>query len=170
MYLAPGTAPVARIPLLRPPPITTAALRFSHKRQEFIEGILLQQRVAPGKQEAIKITLLQRLVAHLPFINAEANGLDHALLAHFQQRLVGPSHRLLEVNRLLRCAMSEHVTIVNECNINPLNGHALQCIFERAHRAVVGIIKVEGEWCRIDPWREVDACAWSGRQEPADFG
>ena len=87
--------------------------------QEFIERVLFQQRIAPGKQETVEIALLQGLVANLPFIDAEADGLDHAFLAHLEKRLVGSLHRLLEIDRLLCCAVGEHIAIVNEGDVDP---------------------------------------------------
>ena len=78
------------------------------------------------KQETIEIPLLQGLMANLPFIDAKPDGLDHAFLAHLEKRLVGSIHRLLEIDRLLRCAVGEHIAIVNEGDVNPFKRRALQ--------------------------------------------
>ena len=54
---------------------------FHAEWQEFIQRVLLQERIASGEQEAIKVTGLEGSMADLPLVHTDANRLHHPLVA-----------------------------------------------------------------------------------------
>ena len=59
---------------------------------------------------------------------------------------------------------------MDEGDVYPLDRHALERVLERAHRAVIGIVKLDGKGRRIDPGREIDAVARCRVQQAPDLG
>jgi hypothetical protein len=51
---------------------------FHAEWQQLLEGGLLEQRVAPGEQDAVELAAPEQLDAHFPFVHADADGLHGA--------------------------------------------------------------------------------------------
>src|SRR4051794_33994262 len=66
------------------------------ERQEGGKRFLFQQRVAPGQQEQVEVATLRQRLANLPFVDAAAEGLDHALVAKRNQSVVARGHEFLD--------------------------------------------------------------------------
>src|SRR5215475_798125 len=90
------------------------------ERQEGIERVLFEERVASGEQEAVEVPFAQGLVADLPFVAADADRFDQALRAQFVERLVGAVHRSAEMRLLNLRRMAEIVDIVDERDVDAL--------------------------------------------------
>ena len=51
------------------------------QRQEAVERLLLQKRIAPGQQKQIEIATFRQGLADFPFVDAAADGLHDPLVA-----------------------------------------------------------------------------------------
>ena len=142
--------------------------RFT-QRQEVIQRVLFQQGVAPGQQEAVKIALLQRSMAYLPFVYPHANRLHHAFIAQLRQCTVGAFHRLAEIV-WLPLAMGINITIMNKRNVDAFQRQALQAVFDRTHRAVVAVIKHRLKRQRLHPYPGVDFRPFLRLEQTPDLG
>ena len=120
-----GLAPVARIPELKPPPTTTAALALGAERQESVERVLLQQSVAARQQEAVEITLLQRSWQTSHSLTPTPIALTTPSAAKRSSAFQQPSIACPENLRLIR-ATREHVDVVDEADVDPLQRQPLQ--------------------------------------------
>src|ERR1700722_19346101 len=139
------------------------------ERQEGIERVLFEQRVAPGEQEAIEVPFAQGLVADLPFVTADADRFDQALRPQLVERLVGTVHGGAEMRLLNLRRMAEIVDVVDERNVDALERHALKAVFEGAHGPIVAVVVNDLERRRIDPELRFDTTAGLGFEEPADL-
>src|SRR3954453_18112525 len=109
-------------------------------------------------------------MADLPFIDAEADRFDNILLAHLKKRLVGTVHGLLEIDLLLLHAVGEDIAVVDESDVDSFDRHALEAVFQRSHGSVIGIVELEREGSRINPWCKVDGAAICWLQQAPYLG
>ncbi len=123
---------------------------FLAEGEELVEGLLFEQRVPPCEQEAVEIVLFQRLVADLPLIHADADGLDDAFAAQLVQRPPAPVHCMAE-DFGLAVAHGEAVDVVDERDVDALQPQALQAVLEGPHGPVVGVVEMHAEGEPVHP-------------------
>src|SRR5580692_11814192 len=65
--------------------------------------------------------------------------------------------------------VAEIVDVVDKCDIDALERHALKTVLEGAHGSIVAIVVNDLERRRIDPEPRFDAAARLGFEKPADL-
>ncbi len=111
------------------------------QRQEGIERLLFEERVAAGEQEEIEIALFGKCLAHLPFIHTGTDRLDDPLFAQLDHGVIATSHQLR--NPLVGGGlgtMREDIDVMSEQHIDPVDTEAFERGVHRAHHAVIGIV------------------------------
>ena len=108
------------------------------ERQQFVERTLVKQAVAAGEQKAVEIAFPGETGEHFPLVHAGADGADDAFTAEPFQRRIGSADGFLPMV----------IRIVDMQNVDAVDIKAAQAIFERAHNAIVAVVKngFEGRW------------------------
>src|SRR5580692_2466551 len=65
--------------------------------------------------------------------------------------------------------VAEIVDVVDKCDIDALERHALKAVLEGAHGSIVAVVVNDLERRRIDPELRFDTAAGLGFEEPADL-
>src|SRR6185312_7168584 len=65
------------------------------ERQEGLQRLLFEQRIAAGQEEAVEVARLRQLLAAVPLVEAGADSADGAALAQLHHRLVAALQDLL---------------------------------------------------------------------------
>ena len=143
------------------------------ERQETVERRLLQQGIAPRQQENVEIAAFDQPLGRLPFVDARAKGPDHPLIAQRHQSAVAARHELFQPGlHRLGAAVGEDVEVMGKENVDPVQPGPLQRKGDRAHHAIIGVIK------NLDPVRHfkpladaiADLALPRRPQHPPDFG
>ena len=137
------------------------------QRQEFVQRVLLEQRVASCHQQRIEVPGLHEVQHDLPVVDADADRLHEALFAQFDEGAVAAVHGLPEIDLLHLRAMGEHVGVVDEQDVDVSKPQPLQRILEAPHGPVIRIVEAAPEGCAVDPGLEVDILAPRRRQHAA---
>ena len=115
--------------------------RFWQSGRKTVQCVLFEKRIASGKQEKVEVAAFGERRRPLPFIDAGADRLDHALVAQGHHRAVARAHELLDASiRCRRAAVGENVEVVHEQNVDPVDAKPLQRGFEGAHHAVMAVV------------------------------
>ena len=142
------------------------------KRQEGVERLLFEEGVAAGEQEDVEIPALGQPLAGLPFVDACAEGRDHALVAQFEQRAVAAFEEFAEPRvEGRRAAVVEGVEVVGVEDVDAVYAEAFERGFERAEDGVVAVVVDLGAGGDLKPL--ADAVAPVGRdrlEEASDLG
>ncbi len=139
------------------------------ERQEAVERLLVEQRVAAGEQEAVEVARFEEGLAGLPFVEAAADRLDDALLAQPEDRRIGALHGLAEGLRI-GVAMVAPVRVVDEQDVDPVGTEPLHAVLDRAHDAVAAVIGCFDEGGRGGEEARVERAAHRRLGHPADLG
>ena len=135
--------------------------------EQGLQAFLFQQGVATGQQGAVQRALLEAVDHHLPFVDAEADGLDLATAAQLFQgaETAAPGQRLpVEVVPLAVGAAADVVYIED---VDPRQPQSLQAVFVGPQDGVVAVVVDRLEGQRPFPAVAVGALAAIGREQPA---
>ncbi len=110
------------------------------KRQEFVQGRLLQERVAAGEQHGVEIAGLGEADAHLGFVESDPDRPDGSRCAQSVERPISAVHRFAEPV-LGRRPMIFAVHVVDEQDVDAVEPEPQQRLLDRAHRAVIGVVE-----------------------------
>ena len=113
-----------------------------HRREQSVQRLLFEQRVAPGEQENVPGSMLQGVGDRLRLVDAEADRLDVAAAAQFVECPVAALHRrakheLLPLHRLV----GRDVDIVDIEDVDAIEAEALLAVLVGAHDRVVGVVE-----------------------------
>src|SRR6266700_7020808 len=114
--------------------------------------------------------MLHRFEADAPVVDTETDRADRALGFEPHERAAGTLHRLSEPPRLCLGPMGESIDIVDERDVDPIETQALQTVFDRAERAIMGIIEPLPERQHADIPVLISRRGGVWAQEPADLG
>ena len=107
-------------------------------------------------------------MAHLPFIDAHPYRFNHAFIAQLRQRAPCAVHRLTKVVRLF-IPVSIKIAVVNKRDIDMLQRHALQTVFDGSHRCRIGVIKDRLKRQRVDPHPGINFATFFRLQQTTDL-
>ena len=100
-------------------------------RQQLVEGVLFEERVAPGEEDGVHVGLADEAREHLRLVHAGPDSPDQALLAEPGKGRVRPVERGLPVV----------VRVVDQCDVDPLEPEPLQALLDRPPDAVGRIVE-----------------------------
>jgi hypothetical protein len=133
------------MPELYGPPRITETWRFC-TRQEGVERTLLEQRVSPGQQHAVEIGRLDEAQAGVGFVDADADGADHAGAAQFVERLEARvDHRLEALVEDRAILDGPEIDVVDQHDVDARDAEPEMRMFQRAHHAVVAVVEFRHE-------------------------
>ena len=145
------------MPELNGPPSMMPTFRALAERQERGQRVLLEQRVAPGQQEAVEVAAAEQRLADLPFVDASPDGPNGARGAKLLERAVAPAIEQLAHTRVRRATRSvaHHVHVVHEEDVDAILAEPFQARLVRPHHAVVRVVVVKRPPGRVDEmaWR-----------------
>jgi len=140
------------------------------ERQELVQGVLLEERVAPGEQHAVEVSRLHEAHRRVGFVESEAHGLDDALAPELVRGFVGSLHRLPEALVRHLGPVRPDVHIVQEEDVDAVEAEPQEGLLEGAHRAVIGIVHDGGMRHAPGEARASDAAArHAGVHAPSDL-
>src|ERR1700733_2713323 len=99
------------------------------ERQKSVERFLLQQRKTAREKEAVEVPSLECLMAHFPFVDADADRLDDVLIAQLLKRFPASIHCGLEHLRL-SIAPREAIDVMDEADVYSFDTQPVQRILE----------------------------------------
>ena len=111
------------------------------QRQEALQSLLLQQRIAPGEEEEVEIPLARHALAHLPFVEPGPDGADHALLAQLDAGAVAAGHELTHPRvRGRGGAVGPDIDVVAQQHVDPVEPETAETGLERTHHPVIAVV------------------------------
>ena len=137
--------------------------------EELVQCGLVQQAVAPGQQEDIRVRLLQRQNAGFDAVDAEAPATDHAFLPQPRQGHRGALHGDVE-DLAPMFAMRVLGTVVDIGDVDAGQAQALQAVLDGAAHAIRGVVVIDPERQAGDEGAMLPALRGIGTEQPADLG
>ena len=88
------------------------------ERQEFLQRVLVQERVAAGEQHAVEVAGLKEAHGRVSLVEAKAHRLDHTLAPQLVHSSVGTLHGLAEALVRQFEPVGPHVHVVQEQDVD----------------------------------------------------
>src|SRR3569832_1003083 len=119
------------------------------QREENLERQLLEQRVAPGEHDNIKVGRAERLHAHFPLVDTDTDGADGARSTQLAHGAIPAVHELLQAPGVL-VTVTNPADVVDVQNIYPLALQTPQTVLVGTHDRVIRVIKLALKGLRAD--------------------
>src|SRR3569832_817397 len=119
------------------------------QREENLERQLLEQRVAPGEHDNIKVGRAARLHAHFPLVDTDTDRANSARGTQLAHGAIPAVHELLEAPGVL-VTVADPADVVDVQNVYPLALQAAQTDLVGTHDRVIRVIKLALEGLGAD--------------------
>ena len=112
--------------------------------------IAVEERIASGKETAIKVGLLHRGLDHRAFVHAKTIALDGPACAQLFQRAKAAAGQVTPV-AFVAVAVRDPADVVQKDEVDPGAAHPLLAVVKTAHDTVMGIIEHLGKTQPVHP-------------------